>query len=98
MMNKRLGAMTIGGGLSLADAMFLPLMGSSRYLAAELSLRGLRIESDAFRMKLLREYLNGERPKKILRLDCDFLCGRAFFICSKNETLETKKIDRPKKG
>jgi hypothetical protein len=71
------------------------LIGTPRYLAAELSLRGLRINGSMQCMRLLREYLNGEQPKKNLVLNHEIPGSRAIFVKLIEETLE---IEKPPNG
>jgi hypothetical protein len=67
------------------------LMSTPRYLSAELSLRGLRINSSMQCMQLLREYLNGEQPKKNLILEGNIPRSRAIFVKLREEKLEIEK-------
>jgi hypothetical protein len=69
------------------------LMGTHRYLAEELSSRGLCINSSMLCMRLLREYLTGENPKKILMLNYKWQWNRAIFIKPRNEILEAENAN-----
>jgi hypothetical protein len=64
------------------------MVSTPRYLAAELSLRGLHVHSSMYCMNLLREYLNGECPTKYFIIDYRFLWNRAFFVNARNEVFE----------
>jgi hypothetical protein len=64
------------------------MMSTPRYLAAELSLRGLHVHSSMYCMSLLREYLNGEYPTKYFIIDYRFLWNHAFFVNARNEVFE----------
>jgi hypothetical protein len=67
------------------------LMSTPRYLSAELSLRGLRINSSMQCMRLLREYLNSEQPRKNLILEGNIPRSRAIFVRLREERLEMEK-------
>jgi hypothetical protein len=67
------------------------LMSTPRYLSAELSLRGLRVNSSMSCMQLLREYLNGEQPRKNLVLEGNIPRSRAIFVRLREERLEIEK-------
>jgi hypothetical protein len=67
------------------------LMSTPRYLSAELSLRGLHINSSMLCMRLLREYLNGEQPRKNLVLEGNIPRSRAIFVKLREERLEIEK-------
>jgi hypothetical protein len=63
------------------------MMNTLRFLAAELSLRGLQLPCSMQCMRLLREYLNSHYPKKHLVIDHRFLWNHAFFVSTKNDVL-----------
>jgi hypothetical protein len=67
------------------------LMNTPRSLAAELSLRGLQVNSSMQCMRLLREYLTAEYPKKTLILDYEYLWNRAIFVRPRSEMLELEE-------
>ncbi|MDR0581071.1 MAG: DUF927 domain-containing protein [Holosporaceae bacterium] len=71
------------------------LISTPRYLSAELSLRGLRVNSSMRCMRLLREYLNGEQPRKNLVLEGNIPRSRAIFVKLREEKLE---IEKPPNG
>jgi hypothetical protein len=64
------------------------LMSTPRYLSAELSLRGLRINSSMQCMQLLQEYLNGQQQRKNLILEGNIPRSRAIFVKLREEKLE----------
>jgi len=66
------------------------LMRAPRYLAAELSFRGLQIDSSTLCMSLLREYLNEEQPKKNFVLDYKYAWNRVIFV-KQAQTLEVEE-------
>ena len=66
------------------------LMYTPRYLAAELSFRGLQIDSSMLCMSLLRKYLNEEQPKKNFVLDYKYDWNKVIFV-KQSEMLEVEE-------